>query len=241
VFHQAAVPSVPKSIEAPVLNHEVNLTGTFNALLAARDNGVRRLVFASSSSVYGDTPAPVKQEDMAPAPLSPYAAAKLMGEYYCRLFYMHYGLETVALRYFNVFGPRQDPKSEYAAVIPRFVAAVLAGEQPTVFGDGEQTRDFIHVRNVVDGNLAAAASPTAPGNVYNMACGERISLNQLLQQIGQVMGRDVRARYEPARAGDIRDSLADVSAARRDLGYEPRVSLAQGLASLIEETRGKAG
>jgi len=232
VFHQAAIPSVPQSVASPLLNHEVNITGTFNALLAARDSGVRRLVFASSSSVYGETGAAANREDMAPAPLSPYAAAKLMGEYYCRLFYMHYDLETVALRYFNVFGPRQNPRSEYAAVIPRFIAAVLTGEQPTIYGDGEQTRDFVYVQNVVDGNLAAASSVTAPGNVYNLACGERISLNQLLEQIGGVTGRDVRAHYEPARTGDIRDSVADVSAARRDLGYKPRVSLAEGLASL---------
>ncbi|MFN3653452.1 MAG: SDR family oxidoreductase [Armatimonadota bacterium] len=234
VFHQAAVPSVPRSVADPATCHHVNVTGTFNVLLAARDAGVRRVVFASSSSVYGDTPELPKHEGMIPRPLSPYAAAKLAGEHYCRLFYQHYGLETVALRYFNVFGPRQSPNSEYAAVIPKLTTMVLAGEQPVIYGDGEQTRDFTSVRNVVAANLGAAFSPLAVGKVYNIACGERISLNQLLEKIAALAGREVRARYLETRAGDVRDSLADISAARRDLGYEPSVTLEEGLLELVE-------
>jgi len=234
VFHQAALPSVPRSLRDPVSCHEVNVNGTFQVLLAARDSGVRRLVFASSSSVYGDTPELPKHEGMTPRPLSPYAVAKLTGEHYCRQFHQHFGVETVALRYFNVFGPRQNPRSEYAAVIPAFLDMIQRGAEPTIYGDGEQTRDFTAVDNVVAANLGAAFSPLAAGKVYNVACGQRISLNQLLQELGALMGREVRARYLPGRPGDVRDSLADITSARRDLGYEPRVSLREGLRRLIE-------
>jgi nucleoside-diphosphate-sugar epimerase len=233
VFHQAALPSVPRSIADPVSCHDVNATGTFNVLLAARDAGVRRVVFASSSSVYGNTPELPKRESMPTRPLSPYAAAKLLGEHYARLFHQLYGLETVGLRYFNVFGPRQNPNSEYAAAIPKFIRLILSGGQPTVYGDGEQTRDFTPVQNVVDANLGAAFSPLAPGKVYNVGCGGRISLNTLLSLIGEVAGREVRPEYLPAKAGDVRDSLADIAAARRDLDYEPRMRIETALQALV--------
>jgi len=233
VFHQAALPSVPRSIADPVSCHDVNATGTFNVLLAARDAGVRRVVFASSSSVYGNTPELPKRENMATKPLSPYAAAKLLGEHYARLFHQLYGLETVGLRYFNVFGPRQNPNSEYAAAIPKFIRLILGGGQPTIYGDGEQTRDFTPVQNVVSANLGAAFSPLAPGKVYNVGCGSRISLNTLLSQIGEVAGREVRPQYLPAKAGDVRDSLADIEAARRDLDYEPRMRIEAALQALV--------
>jgi UDP-glucose 4-epimerase len=198
-------------------------------------------VFASSCSVYGDAEDLPIRESTPARPLSPYAAAKLAGEHYCRLFHQNYGLETVALRYFNVFGPRQDPNSEYAAVIPRFVTRVLAGEQPVIYGDGAQTRDFTAVQNVVAANLGAAFSPLAAGRVYNVACGEQMNLNQLLAAIGEVTGREVRPRFLPARSGEVRDSLADIQAARRDLGYEPRVRVREGLAALIESLRVPVG
>lgn len=233
VFHQAALPSVPRSIMDPVSCHDVNVTGTLNVLVAARDAGVRRVVFASSSSVYGDTPELPKRETMPLTPLSPYAAAKLTGEHYMRLFYQLYGLETVSLRYFNVFGPRQNPKSEYAAVIPRFVTMVMTGEQPVIFGDGEQTRDFTAVQNVVAANLAAAQAPAAAGRAYNVGCGDRISLNGLLTLIGGLLGRNVQPQYLPGKPGDVRDSLACIEAARRDLGYQPRVNVEEGLSQLI--------
>lgn len=234
VFHQAALPSVPRSIADPVSCHDVNATGTFNVLFAARDAGARRVVFASSSSVYGNTPELPKRESMPTKPLSPYAAAKLLGEHYARLFFQLYGLETVGLRYFNVFGPRQNPNSEYAAAIPKFIRLILAGDQPAVYGDGEQTRDFTPVQNVVDANLGAAFSPLAPGKVYNVGCGGRISLNTLLSLIGEKAGRQVRPEYLPAKAGDVRDSLADIESARRDLGYEPRMRIETALQALVE-------
>lgn len=233
IFHQAALPSVPRSIADPLSCHEVNATGTFNVLLAARDAGVRRVVFASSSSVYGNTPELPKRESMPAKPLSPYAAAKLLGEHYARLFHQLYGLETVGLRYFNVFGPRQNPNSEYAAAIPKFIRLILEGGQPTVYGDGEQTRDFTPVQNVVDANLGAAFSPLAPGKVYNVGCGSRISLNRLLALIGEITGREVRPEYLPAKAGDVRDSLADIEAARRELNYEPRMRIEAALEALV--------
>lgn len=235
VYHQAAIPSVPRSVSDPVTCHEVNVTGTFNVLLAARDAGVRRVVYASSSSIYGDTVELPKRESMTPKPLSPYAAAKLAGEHYARLFTQLYGLETVGLRYFNVFGPRQNPNSEYAAAIPKFVSRILAGEAPVIYGDGEQTRDFTAVQNVVQANLGAGrASSAAAGKAYNIGCGERISLNELLRVINRLAGRNVQPEYVPARAGDVRDSLADITAARRDLGFEPRVRLEEGLAFLMD-------
>ena len=234
VFHQGAVPSVPRSVAEPERTNDVNVTGTLGVLEAARRAGVRRVVFASSSSAYGDTPVLPKVETMAPCPLSPYALQKYAGERYCQLYHRLYGFETVALRYFNVYGPRQDPASEYAAVIPRFVRACLAGEPPTVFGDGEQTRDFTFVGDAVAANLLAADAPRAAGEVMNVAGGRRISLNQLLGEIRSLTHSRVEARYLPARAGDVRDSLADLSRARELLGYEPRVELRAGLARTIE-------
>jgi nucleoside-diphosphate-sugar epimerase len=234
VFHQAAVPSVPRSVAEPERTNDVNVTGTLGLLEAARRAGVRRLVFASSSSAYGDTPVLPKVETLPPCPLSPYALQKYAGERYCQLFHRLYGLETVALRYFNVYGPRQNPKSEYAAVIPRFATACLRGEAPTVFGDGEQTRDFTFVGDAVAANLLAADAERAPGEVFNVAGGRRISLNELLREIRSLTGAKVEARYQPARPGDVRDSLADLSRARELLGYEPEVELRSGLRRTVE-------
>ena len=234
VFHQGAVPSVPRSVAEPERTNDVNVTGTLRVLEASRKGGVRRVVFAASSSVYGDTPILPKVETMAPCPLSPYALQKYAGERYCQLFHGLYGLETVALRYFNVYGPRQDPSSEYAAVIPRFARACLAGEPPLVFGDGEQTRDFTFVGDAVAANLLAADAPRAAGQVLNVAGGRRVSLNQLLREIRELTHAQVEARYQPARLGDVRDSLADLSRARELLGYEPQVDLRTGLARTID-------
>jgi nucleoside-diphosphate-sugar epimerase len=234
VFHQGAVPSVPRSVAEPERTHAVNATGTLGVLEAARKAGVRRVVFASSSSAYGDTPELPKVETMPPCPLSPYALQKYAAERYCQLYHRLYGLETVALRYFNVFGPRQDPASEYAAVIPRFVTALLAGRAPVVFGDGEQTRDFTFVADAVAANLLAADAPRAAGEVVNVAGGRRVSLNQLLAEIRDLTGATLAARHEPGRAGDVRDSLADLGRARELLGYAPRVDLRTGLARTIE-------
>jgi UDP-glucose 4-epimerase len=234
VFHQAALPSVPRSIADPIASHTANATGTLNVLVAARDADVRRVVVASSSSVYGATPGLPKQESMPAMPISPYAVSKLAAESYCRSWFELYGVETVALRYFNVFGPRQDPLSAYAAVIPRFIAAYRAGEPPVIFGDGEQSRDFTYVGNVVDANIAASSAPDAPGRVYNIACGERITLNQLAEELRRQMGAHARPVHAAPRPGDVRHSLADISAARRDLGYEPRISLVDGLRATIE-------
>jgi nucleoside-diphosphate-sugar epimerase len=215
----------------PVLTNEINVAGTVNLLVAARDAGVRRVVFAASSSAYGDTPQLPKRETMTPNPKSPYAAQKLMGEYYLRIFYEIYGLETVALRYFNVFGPRQDPKSTYAAVIPRFITTVLRGIPPTVYGDGLQTRDFTYIDNVIQANLAACAAPkTACGKVVNIACGERVSLLDILEIVYGLAGKRVSPRFEPGRVGDVRDSLADISLARDLIGYDPSVPFSEGLA-----------
>jgi nucleoside-diphosphate-sugar epimerase len=238
VFHQAALPSVPRSIADPVSCHEVNVTGTLNVLLAARDAGVRRVVYASSSSVYGNTAELPKREAMPGCPLSPYAAAKLAGEHYARLFHQLYGLETVGLRYFNVFGPRQNPHSEYAAAVPKFIRMILAGEQLPVHGDGEQTRDFTPVANVVDANLAAAFAPLAAGKVYNVGCGGRISLNGLLRLMAGATGLPVRVEYLPAKEGDVRDSLAAIDAAASDLGYRPRVGIEAALAELVDDLAG---
>jgi UDP-glucose 4-epimerase len=234
VFHQGAVPSVPRSVAEPERTNGVNLTGTLGVLEASRAAGVRRVVFASSSSAYGDTPVLPKVETMAPCPLSPYALQKYAGERYCQLFHRLYGLETVALRYFNVYGPRQNPKSEYAAVIPRFASACLAGEPPVVFGDGEQTRDFTFVADAVAANLLAADAERAPGEVVNVAGGRRVSLNELLREIRALTGAAVEPRYQPGRPGDVRDSLADLSRARELLGFEPQVDLRTGLARTIE-------
>jgi len=240
VFHQGALASVPRSIADPVASLETNVNGTQNVLLAARDMGVRRVVYASSSSVYGDTPVLPKHEDMPTNPMSPYAVQKLTGELLCSVFTRVYGLETVALRYFNVFGPRQDPTSEYAAVIPRFLTALLEGRRPIVYGDGEQTRDFTYIANVVHANLLAATSHAAVGFAMNIGCGERISLNSVLLLAGELLGARIEADYRDPRPGDVRDSLADIHLAQRLLGYQPSINFREGLAYLLESLRSSA-
>jgi nucleoside-diphosphate-sugar epimerase len=240
VFHQAALPSVPRSIQDPLTSNAANVVGTLNILLASRDSGVRRVVFASSSSIYGADRTLPKQEDRAPLPISPYAVAKLASEGYCRSFSEVYGLETVALRYFNVFGPRQDPLSQYAAVIPRFITALLEGEAPVVFGDGEQSRDFTYIDNVIDANLRAAEAEGVSGQTFNIACGERISLNQLLEEIRAIVGSEVQASYLEPRQGDVKHSLADISRAREQLGYEALIDFNDGLLRTVEALRAGA-
>ena len=235
IFHEAAIPSVPRSVENPRQTHIASVDSTFSLLLAAKENNVRRVVYAASSSAYGDQPILPKVETMLPEPLSPYAVAKLVGEYYCQVFTRVYGLETVSLRYFNVFGPRQDPSSQYSGVISRFVSALLGGETPVIYGDGEQSRDFTYIDNVVDANLKAAESTNAVGQVINIANGERISLNQLLSELQVLTGKsDVTADYQPPRTGDVKHSLADISRARELLRFEPKVDLRQGLSLTID-------
>jgi nucleoside-diphosphate-sugar epimerase len=235
IFHEAAIPSVPRSVADPVETHRACAEGTFSLLNAAREAGVKRLVYAASSSAYGDQPTLPKHEEMAPQPLSPYAAAKLVGEYYCQVWTRTYNFETVCLRYFNVFGPRQDPSSPYSGVISRFISALLRGEQPVIYGDGEQSRDFTYVANAVDANLRAAETTTGVGQVINVANGERITLNQLLDTLKQITGKpEVDAEYRETRVGDVRHSLADISRAREHLGYEPQVGLEEGLRKTIE-------
>ncbi len=234
VLHQAALPSVPRSVRDPITSNDVNAVGTLNVLHAARDAGVRRLVYASSSSVYGDTPELPKHEGMVPNPLSPYAVSKLAGEYYCRVFSGVYGLETVCLRYFNVFGPRQDPASQYSAVIPKFIAAMLKGQAPVVFGDGEQTRDFTYVENVVQANLLAATVRCESGLAINCACHERISLNSLLAEINRILGLRIKASYAEQRKGDILHSFASIERAHKILGYSPVIDFRTGLEKTIE-------
>lgn len=237
VFHEAALASVPRSVAKPLDTHAVCVTGTLNLLEAARKAGVRRVVFAGSSSVYGNQPAMSKRETDVLSPLSPYAAAKLAGEAYCQSFTACFGLETVVLRYFNVFGPRQDPNSEYSAVIPKFVAMMLGGKRPTVFGDGQQSRDFTYVEDVVHGNLLAAESKDAVGRVFNIACGRQQSLLELIASINRVLGTSIEPVFAPARAGDVRESLADIAAARAVLGYKPAVEFEDGLRRSIEYYR----
>lgn len=237
VLHQAAIPSVPRSVEEPLRSHEANATGTLKVLLAARDAGVKRVVFASSSSVYGDSPTMPKREDMPTRPLSPYAVNKLAGEEYCKVFHRVYGLPTVALRYFNVFGPRQDPTSAYAAAIAAFASAMLEGRRPTVFGDGHQTRDFTFVSNVVDANLLACATDVADGQALNIACGARISLLDLIAELNHLLGTNLEPIFAPERKGDVRHSLADIAQAREKLGYEPKVGLREGLRRTLEWMR----
>jgi UDP-N-acetylglucosamine/UDP-N-acetyl-alpha-D-glucosaminouronate 4-epimerase len=233
VFHQAALPSVPRSIQDPLTSNATNVIGTLNVLLAARDHDVRRVVYASSSSVYGATPQLPKHEDLPAVPISPYASAKLAGEHYARSFHHVYGLETVALRYFNVFGPRQDPLSEYAAVIPRFVTCLAAGEPPIIYGNGEQSRDFTYVENVTRANLLAISSDMGAGRVYNIACGEQITLNRLLEALQETIGSDVKATHAAPRPGDVKHSVADISRARAELGYRPAVGFHDGLARTV--------
>jgi UDP-glucose 4-epimerase len=234
VLHQAALPSVPRSIADPLMTNVVNVTGTLNVLLAARDNDVRRVVYASSSSVYGMTLDLPKRETMAAQPISPYAVSKLAAEGYCRAFSRVYGLESVVLRYFNVFGPRQNPNSQYSAVIPRFITAALEGTQPTIFGTGEQSRDFTFVENTVHANVLAMTEPAAAGELFNVACGERFSLNELVRTIGEIVGTDITPRYAEPRTGDVDHSMADITRAREVLAYEPLVSFEEGLRRTVE-------
>jgi UDP-glucose 4-epimerase len=240
VLHQGALPSVPRSVQDPLTSNAVNVIGTLNLLLAARDGDVRRVVYASSSSVYGHNPTLPKTEDLPTLPASPYAVAKLAGEGYCRAFHSVYGLETVALRYFNVFGTRQNPFSQYAAVIPAFITSALDGQPPTIYGDGEQSRDFTHVDNVVDANIRAMDAPNAAGRAMNVACGERISLNQVIGELRQILDRVIEPRHEPERPGDIKHSLASIELAEELLGYRPAVSFREGLtqtaASFVEQS-----
>jgi nucleoside-diphosphate-sugar epimerase len=235
VFHEAAIPSVPRSVAEPIQTHIASVDGTFSLLLAARDQKVRRVVYAASSSAYGDQPTLPKSEGMAPDPLSPYAVAKLVGEYYCQVFTRVYGLETVSLRYFNVFGPRQDPGSQYSGVVSRFISALFADERPVIYGDGEQSRDFTYIENVVGANLSAASAAGAVGKVINVANGARVTLNELLAELKELTGKqDVTAEYFEPRVGDVRHSLADITMARELLNYESRVDLREGLKRTID-------
>jgi UDP-N-acetylglucosamine/UDP-N-acetyl-alpha-D-glucosaminouronate 4-epimerase len=233
VLHQAAIPSVPRSVQDPITSNRANIDATLNVLVAARDARVRRLVYAGSSSAYGDTPTFPKIETMATAPLSPYALQKLVGEQYCQMFTHLYDLETVTIRYFNVFGPRQDPSSPYSGVISLFISALCEGRQPTIYGDGEHTRDFTYVANVVEGVLRACTAPGASGEIVNVATGGRISLNTLFKTIRDLVAARVEPVYAPPRPGDVKDSQADISKARRILGYEPMVSFEEGLARTV--------
>ncbi len=240
VLHQAAIPSVPRSVKDPVTSNRANIDGSLNILVAARDAGVKRLVYAGSSSAYGDTPTLPKREDMATNPLSPYALQKLVAEQYCQMFTRLYGLETVTTRYFNVFGPRQDPGSPYSGVISLFATAVLEGRQPTIYGDGGQTRDFTYVANVVDGVLRASQAPDVAGEVINVATGGRISLNELLLTMNGIVGTSLSPLYAEGRQGDVRDSQADITKARTRLGYTPLIALEEGLRRTLDWARSEA-
>jgi UDP-glucose 4-epimerase len=234
VIHQAAIPSVPKSMIDPVKSHHANVDGTLKLLVACREAGVKRVVYASSSSLYGDSPTLPKHEGMMPNPLSPYGAQKLFGEMYCQVFTRAYGLETVSLRYFNVFGPRQDATSQYSGVLALFIPAVLQGRKPTIYGDGLQSRDFTYVKNVAEANLIACKAVGVAGQVFNVACGDRITVNSMLQQINTVTGKDITPIYAEPRSGDIKHSQADITRAKEHLGYQPKVSFAEGLRNTIE-------
>jgi nucleoside-diphosphate-sugar epimerase len=234
VFHEAALPSVPRSVDNPRETHQACVNATFNLLVNAKESGVRRVIYAASSSAYGDQPTLPKVETMNPDPLSPYAAAKLMGEYYCRVFSQVYGLETLSLRYFNVFGPRQDPSSTYSGVISRFIDALMKNDTPVIYGDGEQSRDFTYIANVVDANIRAAQTSSGIGQVMNVANGERVSLNELLATVKKITGKtDVTAEYLPERKGDVKHSQADNTRAVEWLGYEKLVGLEEGLRNTI--------
>jgi UDP-glucose 4-epimerase len=234
VFHQAALPSVQRSVEDPLGSNAVNSGGTLNILFAAREEKVKRVVYASSSSVYGDTPTLPKHEELPSNPLSPYALQKYIGEQYCRLFYQLYGLETVSLRYFNIFGPKQDPNSIYSAVIPKFIDALLQGSPPIIFGDGEQSRDFTHIENVVQANLLAMSAEHLHGEAINIACAERTSLNQLMNVLRKILGSKLSPVYEEPRRGDVRHSLADIRKVKEILNYEPKVGVELGLKKTVE-------
>jgi nucleoside-diphosphate-sugar epimerase len=234
VFHQAALASVQRSVEDPGLTNLVNAVGTLNILLTARDAGVKRVIYAASSSAYGDTPALPKRENMPASPLSPYALQKYIGEQYCHLFTQLYGLETVSLRYFNIFGPRQDPASLYSAVIPKFIDALKNGKRPTIYGDGKQSRDFTYIDNVVHANLLALSAKCLHGEVVNVACGSRISLNQLIRILQQIFGSKITPIYEEPRQGDVKHSLADITRAKKVLKYKPKVDIETGLKRTVE-------
>ncbi|HJX00335.1 MAG TPA: SDR family oxidoreductase, partial [Terriglobales bacterium] len=239
VFHEAAIPSVPKSVLDPLGSNRANVDATVNVLVAARDAKVKRVVYAASSSAYGDTPTLPKREDMAPNPISPYAVAKLASEYYMTSFYRCYGLETVCLRYFNIFGPRQDPSSQYSGVLAKFISQMLEGETPTILGDGQQSRDFTYIDNAVDANLLACKAPAAEvaGRVFNVATGRRVDLNETFKILKQLTGFSGDVKYGPERAGDVKHSLADMTRAEKHLGYKPSVSFEEGLRRTIEWCR----
>jgi len=234
VLHQGALPSVPRSVDDPAATHRHCVDATFTLLLAARDAKVKRFVYAASSSAYGDTPTLPKIETMPVNPLSPYAAAKLMGEYYCSVFYKVFGLETISLRYFNVFGPHQDPTSQYAAAIPAFVISILKGKSPTIYGDGTQSRDFTYVANIVEANLLAARAEQTKGEVVNIACGEAVTVNEIIEMINETVGKKIKPKYVPPQKGDVKHSLADISLAKKLLGYKPIVLFKEGLQKAIE-------
>lgn len=234
VLHEGALPSVPRSVEEPELTHQHCVDATFTLLLAARDAGVKRFVYAASSSAYGDTPTLPKVETMTPSPLSPYAVAKLVGEYYCSVFYNVFGLETISLRYFNVFGPQQDPTSQYAAAIPAFVTSILKDEPPTIYGDGEQSRDFTYIDNVVEANLLAARAKQTKGEVINVACGEAVTVNEIINMINDAVGKKVKPNYTDTRPGDVKHSLADIKLAKKIINFEPVINFKDGLQKAIE-------
>jgi nucleoside-diphosphate-sugar epimerase len=234
VLHQGALPSVERSIKDPLTTTRVNVLGTLNVLLAAREAKVKRVVYASSSSVYGDTPTLPKKEAMKANPQSPYAVTKLIGEEYCRIYYSVHGLETVCLRYFNVFGPRQDPGSQYAAVIPKFITLMLQAKSPPIYGDGEQSRDFTFIYDVVEANLQACEAKEAPGEVLNIACGKRITINELVERLNKILQTRIEPTYESPRKGDVRHSLADISQARETLHYSPQIGFEQGLERTVQ-------
>jgi UDP-glucose 4-epimerase len=233
VLHQGALPSVPRSVDDPFATHKHCVDATFTLLLTARDADIKRFVYASSSSAYGDTPTLPKVETMPPMPLSPYAVGKLVGEYYCSVFYKVFGLETISLRYFNVFGPHQDPTSQYAAAIPAFVTAILKDKPPTVFGDGLQSRDFTYIDNVVEANLLAARTNHAAGEVINIACGEAVTVNDTIDIINELLGKNIKPIYDPPRHGDVKHSLADISLAQKLIAYKPKVPFKEGLQKAI--------
>jgi UDP-glucose 4-epimerase len=234
VLHEGALPSVPVSIDNPAATHKHCVDATFTLLLAARDAGIKRFVYAASSSAYGDAPTSPKVETMLASPLSPYAVAKLTGEYYCSVFYKIFGLETISLRYFNVFGPYQDPASQYAAAIPAFVTAILKDEPPTIYGDGEQSRDFTYIDNVVDANLLAARAKRTQGEVVNIACGQAVTVNEIIDMINNLLGKSVKPKYVAPRPGDVKHSLADITAARNLIDYKPKVSFSDGVRLAID-------
>jgi len=239
VFHEGALPSVQRSVEDPETSNAINVGGTLNILLAAREKGVKRVMYAASSSVYGDTPTLPKHEEMPPNPLSPYALQKYTGEQYCRLFYQLYGLETISLRYFNIFGPKQDPNSLYSAVIPKFIGALLQGHSPIIFGDGEQSRDFTYIENVVQANLLAMSTDHLHGETINIACGKRISLNQLVSVLKEILGSKQSPIYREPRIGDVKHSLADIHRGKEIINYEPKVGIEAGLRKTVDFFRGQ--